>query len=225
MSWVVTFDLDDTLYLERDFVRSGFAAVGAWLATERGVRGFESCAWRLFEAGRRGDVFDRVLPRLGVDPDGALIRRLVRVYREHLPTIRLEPAAADLLGRLGGRCRLAVLTDGFHETQRRKIKSLGLESTCRPIVCTDRWGREHWKPSPKGFLHVQETLGAAPERCIYIGDNPAKDFRAPKGLGWRTLRLRHPQGEHAGASAASPRDEADATVTSLDQVAVDDLLA
>ena len=36
MSWVVTFDLDDTLYLERDFVRSGFAAVGAWLATERG---------------------------------------------------------------------------------------------------------------------------------------------------------------------------------------------
>ena len=225
MSWVVTFDLDDTLYLERDFVRSGFAAVGAWLATERGVRGFESCAWRLFEAGRRGDVFDRVLPRLGVHPDGALIRRLVRVYREHLPTIRLEPAAADLLARLAGRCRLAVLTDGYHETQRRKIRALGLEARCRPIVCTDLWGREHWKPSPKGFLHIQEALGAAPERCIYIGDNPAKDFRAPKHLGWRTLRLRHPQGEHASASAASPQDEADASVTSLDQVAIDDLLA
>jgi putative hydrolase of the HAD superfamily len=147
------------------------------------------------------------------------------VYREHLPTIRLEPAAADLLARLSGRCRLALLTDGFHETQRRKIAALGLESSCRPIVCTDLWGREHWKPSPKGFLHIQEALEAAPERCIYIGDNPTKDFRAPKGLGWRTLRLCHPQGEHARAAAASPRDEADATVTSLDQVTIGDLLA
>jgi putative hydrolase of the HAD superfamily len=224
MSWVVTFDLDDTLYLERDFVRSGFAAVGAWLATERGVRGFEACAWRLFEAGRRGDIFDRALPRLGVAPDGALIRRLVRVYREHLPAIALEPAAADLLARLSGRCRLAVLTDGYHDTQRRKIAALALDTRCRPIVCTDQWGREHWKPDPRGFLHIQQALEAPPERCIYIGDNPAKDFRAPKALGWRTLRLRHPQGEHARAAPASPLDDADVTVTSLAEVNVADLL-
>jgi putative hydrolase of the HAD superfamily len=74
-------------------------------------------------------------------------------------------------------------------------------------------------------LHIQDALGAAPERCIYIGDNPAKDFRAPKALGWRTLRVRHPQGEHARASAGSPLDEADTTVTSLAEVAVADLLA
>ena len=94
MSCVVTFDLDDTLYLERDFVRSGFAAVGAWLATERGVRGFEACAWRLFEAGRRGDIFDRVLPRLGVAPERALIRRAG-------PGV--PGASADDPARAGGR--------------------------------------------------------------------------------------------------------------------------
>jgi putative hydrolase of the HAD superfamily len=225
MSSVVAFDLDDTLYLERDYVRSGFAAAGGWLATERGVRGFEACAWRLFENGQRGDIFDRVLPRLGIEPERALIQRLVRVYREHLPRIRLEPAAADLLARLTGRCRVAVLTDGFHETQRRKIAALGLASRCRPIVCTDRWGRDHWKPCPRGFEHIQEVLDAPPERCIYIGDNPAKDFRAPRSLGWRTLRVRHPQGEHAAAIAASPRDDADATVISLAQVSVSELLA
>ena len=225
MSSVVAFDLDDTLYLERDYVRSGFAAVGGWLATERGVRGFEACAWRLFENGRRGDIFDRVLPRLGIEPERALIQRLVRVYREHLPRIRLEPAAADLLARLTDRCRVAILTDGFHETQRRKIAALGLEPRCRPIVCTDRWGRDHWKPCPRGFEHIQEALAAPPGRCIYIGDNPAKDFRAPRSLGWRTLRVRHPQGEHAAVVAASPLDDADATVTSLAQVSVSELLA
>jgi putative hydrolase of the HAD superfamily len=74
-------------------------------------------------------------------------------------------------------------------------------------------------------VHIQNALGAAPECCIYIGDNPAKDFRAPKALGWRTLRLRHPQGEHARAAAASPLDDADQTVTDLDQVSAGDLLA
>jgi putative hydrolase of the HAD superfamily len=224
MTRVVVFDLDDTLYLERDFVRSGFAAVGGWLEANYGVGAFEAHAWDLFLAGRRGDVFDRALPQLGLDPQPALIRRLVAVYREHLPTIRLEPAAADLLAALSGRCRLAVLTDGYHDTQRRKIAALALDTRCRPIICTDRWGREHWKPDPRGFLHIQQALEAPPERCIYIGDNPAKDFRAPKALGWRTLRLRHPQGEHARAAPASPLDDADVTVTSLAEVNVADLL-
>ena len=224
MTRVVVFDLDDTLYLERDFVRSGFAAVGGWLAAHYGVSDFEAHAWDLFLAGRRGDVFDCALPSLSLDPQPALIRRLVAIYRDHLPTIRLEPAAAELLGDLRGRCRLAVLTDGFHGTQRRKSAALGLDGRCRPIVCTDQWGREHWKPSPRGFLHIQQALEASPERCIYIGDNPAKDFRAPKALGWRTLRVRHALGEHARAAAASPLDDADTTVTSLAEVTVADLL-
>jgi putative hydrolase of the HAD superfamily len=224
MSRVVVFDLDDTLYLERDFVRSGFAAVGSWLKAHHDVSDFEAHAWDLFLAGARGDVFDRVLPRLGLEPQPALIQRLVGVYREHLPAIRLEPAAADLLAALCGRCRLAVLTDGYHDTQRRKIAALGLDARCHPIVCTDQWGREHWKPSPRGFLHLQRALEASPERCIYIGDNPAKDFRAPKALGWGTLRVRHPLGEHARAAAAAPPDEADATVASLAEVTPADLL-
>jgi putative hydrolase of the HAD superfamily len=224
MTRVVVFDLDDTLYLERDFVHSGFAAVGEWLAAHYGVSDFAAHAWDLFLAGRRGDVFNRVLPGLGLEPQPDLIQHLIGVYREHRPRIQLEPAAGALLAALDGRCRLAVLTDGHHDTQRRKVAALGLETRCRPIVCTDQWGRAHWKPSARGFLHIQQVLEAPPERCIYIGDNPAKDFRAPKTLGWRTLRLRHPLGEHARAAAASPRDEADATVTSLADVAVADLL-
>lgn len=224
MTPVVVFDLDDTLYLERDFVRSGFAAVGAWLAAHHGVGDFETHAWGLFLAGRRGDVFDRTLPRLGLQPEAALIRSLVGVYREHQPQIRLEPATADLLSELSGRARLAVLTDGYHDTQRRKVAALALEAWCRPVVCTDQWGREHWKPSPRGFLHLQQAFEVPPEGCIYIGDNPAKDFRAPRALGWRTLRVRHPLGEHARADAASPLDQADATVTGLAEVRVADLL-
>jgi putative hydrolase of the HAD superfamily len=224
MTRVVVFDLDDTLYLERDFVRSGFAAVGRWLEAHYGVNDFEAYAWDLFLAGGRGDVFDRTLPQIGLEPQPELLRRLVGVYRQHPPTIRLEPTATELLSALSGRCALAVLTDGHHDTQARKIAALGLEARCRLIVCTDQWGREHWKPSPRGFLHIQRALEAPPERCIYIGDNPAKDFRAPRALGWRTLRVRHALGEHACAAAASALDDADRTVSSLAEVTVADLL-
>jgi len=57
---VVVFDLDDTLYLERDYVRSGFRAVDAWLAS-RGILGFFGEAWANFENGLRGKAFDRAL--------------------------------------------------------------------------------------------------------------------------------------------------------------------
>ena len=135
---VVVFDLDDTLYLERDFVRSGFAAVEAWLAVQHGVCDFQAHAWELFLAGRRGDVFDGALPMVGLEPRPALIERLVEIYREHRPTIGLEPAASDLLAALSGRCRLALLTDGYHDTQRRKVAALALEVWCDPVVCTDQ---------------------------------------------------------------------------------------
>ena len=37
MRRAVVFDIDDTLYLERDYVRSGFTAAGAWARTELGL--------------------------------------------------------------------------------------------------------------------------------------------------------------------------------------------
>ena len=49
----LVFDLDDTLYLERDFARSGFAAAGDWLQQELGIGGFAETGWRIFEAGDR----------------------------------------------------------------------------------------------------------------------------------------------------------------------------
>jgi len=53
MASVVVLDMDDTLFLERDYVLSGFAAVDAVVAKEHGLKGFSESAWRLFCAGVR----------------------------------------------------------------------------------------------------------------------------------------------------------------------------
>ena len=87
---LVAFDLDDTLYPEREFVHSGFTAVARHL-DDLGVIEVESflhAATSLFAAGARGNVFDLALERLAVVFPAERMGELVRVYREHQPQIR-----------------------------------------------------------------------------------------------------------------------------------------
>src|SRR3546814_14266579 len=89
---VLVFDLDDTLYLERDYVASGFRAVGQWVLENLGLGGFEERAWRHFAGGSRGRIFDTVLGELGFGGRPDLVARLVSLYRPPQPDIRLAPA-------------------------------------------------------------------------------------------------------------------------------------
>src|SRR5438270_652065 len=86
----LVFDLDDTLFAESEFVRSGFRAAGAWLHQNRGRIGFAGEAERLFAAGHRGRIFDEALTQLGAPVDPTLVQQLVTVYREHTPHLTLS---------------------------------------------------------------------------------------------------------------------------------------
>lgn len=205
--WCVVFDVDDTLYLERDYVRSGFTAVEEWLRSRRRLDGFADRAWRRFEAGGRGDIFDRTLTDLTGAADGQLVAQLVQVYRSHVPSIQLLPDADACMGALStGGARLAVITDGPAVSQRAKIKALGLPTRCDPIIVTAELGGDAGKPSPKSFERVMQLASVSGRRCIYVADNPAKDFKAPRALGWTTVRVRRIAGLHASAESGSDVD-------------------
>lgn len=215
----LVLDLDDTLYPERDYVRSGFRAADGWLRGRRAREGFFAAAWTLFEAGRRGRIFDEALDQLGVPEAAALVPQLVDVYRAHEPEIALFPDAVALLDWAAGRHALAIITDGHAAVQRRKLRALGLEARVPEIVVTDELGRDCWKPHPAAFERVMRRFGGAPDGFIYVGDNPRKDFLAPKRLGWRTVRVRRPGGEH-GDYAATAAEEAEFSVGDLQDLRV-----
>jgi len=214
----VAFDLDDTLYPERDFVRSGFAAVGDWLHRRRGGAGFADAAWSLFEEGCRGDVFDRALPKIGIAPEASLLGAMVRVYREHKPSgLRLFPDAAQALRELKSVYALGLITDGFATTQRNKIEALGLEKDFSALICSDQWGRDYWKPDPRPYLELMARFSLAGDECAYVGDNPAKDFAGAKALGWRVLQVKRPDGLYRD-EAPPPGGEPDLRLDSLDRL-------
>ena len=172
--WV--FDIDDTLYLERDYVVSGFEAVGRWLAEVQGIQGFGEAAIARFESGARRNTFNLALADMGRPNEPELVGEMVKQYRMHAPKIALADDAQTLLSRLVDFRSIAVISDGPLDSQSRKAEALALTSIARPILLTDRWGPEFSKPHERAFCEVEAALGLAGDQLVYVADNPTEGF-------------------------------------------------
>ncbi len=210
---MIVLDLDDTLYLERDYALSGFRHVGAYVEGVEGFAGFAEACIRRFEAGERRTIFDSAALEVGLSLGEDLLDRLVDEYRSHKPRIELCPDAAAFLQRVSGP--LGLITDGAAVSQWQKIDALGIRPFLSEIRVTGDWPPGFGKPHERAFVEM-ESATTAPT-LWYIGDNPAKDFVTPKKRGWRTIQIWRPGGIHdpnpPGAAFA-----ADTTVESFDEV-------
>jgi len=215
---VVVFDVDDTLYPERSFAFSGFAAVADWLRSRVACSIDPAARMReLFEAGERGHVFDRLLAEMGCDEAEVLVPAMIERYRSHTPAIKLYDDADAALGRWAGSFRLGLISDGPLDMQQGKIEALGLPGRVGRIILSDQWGRSFWKPHPRPYLEIEAAWGLRGQRCLYIADNSEKDFIAPRQLGWRTVRVRRSDGIYAQA-LPPPGGEPEYEVSLLDQI-------
>lgn len=201
MNRVIVFDLDDTLYSEHDYVESGFRAVSEYLLENHSIDDFFSVAWQLFCSGERGSIFNQALLGIGLSDDSDLITALVEVYREHTPNIQLFSDGRWALDYFYKRVPLALISDGYLVTQQKKAEALGLNKFFDEMYFTDQWGRKSWKPSPCAFEKVEEKFNASGEGCVYIADNPTKDFVSPNKMGWLSVCVERKGGEYLSAQA------------------------
>jgi len=84
MTTTVIFDLDDTLYDEIDFCRSGFRAVAQHVAALSDAHSAEDALaafWRAFSTGDCDSTFNLGLAALGIPYDDHLIGTLVEIDR------------------------------------------------------------------------------------------------------------------------------------------------
>jgi putative hydrolase of the HAD superfamily len=212
----VVFDLDDTLYLECDYVRSGFRAV----ADEIGLTlpALRETAFEMlytdFLDGNRGHNFERLVAALPAMGTAVSVTRMIEIYRGHTPDIQPMPGAEQLLGELSAR-RIAcgLITDGWQHQQIAKLDALRLRPFFNRIIANETTDR--FKPDSRSFLQMQHDLGADGRRCWYVADNPSKDFIAPRQLGWKSIRLKRPGQLWAHLDAG---EAADFTVSGLDAV-------
>jgi len=201
----IAFDLDDTLYPEREYALSGFRAVAEWAEAALGIprRQVFGELQGLFESGVRRNSFDRWLDGHGL-PTDTWLSEMVNRYRAHVPEVAPFPGVVELLDNLYGSYRMAILTQGYAAGQRSKIKALGVEHYFETILILDETEREQWKPSRRAFERLLAQLNLGSDEVAYIGDNPEKDFYGARQVGIRTVRVWRPGGEHAHKEPIDP---------------------
>jgi putative hydrolase of the HAD superfamily len=214
---LIVFDLDDTLYLERDYALSGYDAVADWLRDRHKVEGFAETCRALLDSGQRAKIFDRALAQHGVAADAELIEQLVSIYRSHTPRIALASDAARYLGGRGDGFVSALITDGPEAMQQAKVRALGLDRIISCIVCTGSFGPGFGKPHPRGFETVEAWASTFGRPLVYVADNPLKDFVTARRRGWRTVCISRPDRVHR-ISPPDPDHEADRCIVSLDEL-------
>jgi putative hydrolase of the HAD superfamily len=185
---VVVFDLDDTLYDEMTYVKSGFKAVAQYVGKEFNLSKkilFKQLVAALEDG--RGTIFDAVLKRNNIYTKKT-VKKCLSIYRNHKPDIKLSKEGRDCLLRFKDY-PLYIVTDGNKLVQYNKIKALKIEKLVKFYFITHRYGKGCSKPSPYCFNKICKKEGVTPENVVYIGDNVTKDFVGIKPLGFRTIHI------------------------------------
>jgi len=184
------FDLDDTLYDEKQFVKGGFEAVSLYISERYNVskNAFYQTLLKTLEKEGRGHTFDIALKRFGLYKKG-LVTKLVQIYRNHKPRLFLYPDAHAVLSKLKNNYKLGLITDGNQRVQRKKVQVLKIKDFFNVIIFTNHYGIEKQKPSPFPYQKAIEKLGVKPTETIYVGDNSYKDFIGAKKVGIYTIRV------------------------------------
>ena len=200
----VLFDLDDTLV--------AFAAVreASWLQvcheyhrgnrkisvlkTYENIRKHNDRYWsdeknyregRLAIEAARRQVVSAAFNELGLPSKDA------HILADRFSIVRLEnmyvlPGVEHTLQALLDRhYRMALITNGDCDTQRKKIKRLAIAKYFKHVLIEEEIG--FGKPDQRIYLEALSYFGVSPEESWMVGDNLSLDIAAPQSLGIRGI--------------------------------------
>jgi putative hydrolase of the HAD superfamily len=213
---LVLFDLDDTLYQEKQFVMSAFKSISKYLSKKYNIK-YDKIFKILkddFNKGLRKKNFNVLIKKLQlIDED---VDYLVRIYRNHKPEISLYNDAEYILNKLKKTIKLGLVTDGYIATQQNKISSLKIKNYFDVIIINSPKDNID-KKNPKIFNKIIKKLKVNPKDTVYVGDNPLKDFIASKKIGIHTVRIKRKSGEYSKFKVEGSID-ADFVISNLNEL-------
>lgn len=183
----VVFDLDDTLYSEKNYVRSGYRKIAQ---NYPDIENAEERLWNSFLKGEK--AIDKVFDEANLDEKEK--KNALNIYRTHMPVIELYAGVSGMLSRIKNKGKkIGIITDGRPDGQKNKIKALKLDVD-QVIITDELGGIQYRKPNKKAFELMQNRWKIAFNEMVYIGDNVTKDFIAPKELGMKVIYFKNADG-------------------------------
>jgi len=175
---VFVFDLDDTLYQEKDYLISAFNEIAEHYRIYD-----DAINQKMIDLFYNGEnVFSYLIhnyPSVTSDKNF-----LLKLYREHKPSISLSSDTIRFLSEVKkSGIKTGLLSDGRTFTQRNKLEALGLSDYFDKVVVSEEFGSE--KPDIRNYKAFYELNYKG--NFFYFGDNLLKDFITPNKLGWETI--------------------------------------
>jgi len=212
MRRAIVFDLDQTLYPERRFALSGFAAVSREVERRCGVPSRDAFAvLRRTLDGGRPNALQTLCARF--DLPAPLVLELRTVIRTHTPRLRLPRESAEVLRAMRPDWRVGILTNGLPATQANKVAALDLASRVDAVVYAEDTGPG--KPDRAAFDCVLRKLDVDAAAAVFVGDDLWADVYGARNAGLRTIRIE--RWSRPSVGRALPED-ADAVVGTLRDV-------
>ena len=130
--------------------------------------------------------FNQTFKNLGLD-DFELSMKVNEAYLDATTYKKeLVPVAEEMLKTLKSRgYKLYVITNGFLEVQKRKMRNSGIEQLFDMSIISDEAGA--LKPSRQFFDYAFEKTGAVPSETLVIGDDPEADIAGAVDYGLKCI--------------------------------------
>ena len=195
----VYFDLDDTLLDHRHAERAAlndvmgdFPSLFAGYDLDEVHDTYHRINKPLWKAYAQGDIdkravkqqrFRRLLDALDSDTGQApsVHERYLKRYGAHW---RYMPGAQAAFARVAEQYGVGILTNGFSETQQRKMNKFpALRKTAASVIICEEVG--HLKPHPAVFAHATEQARVTPSEILYVGDSYTSDVQGSARAGWK----------------------------------------
>lgn len=147
---------------------------GLWLQYQNGAIGREQLQRTRFE---------RTMASLGIlsERSDEIGKRYMEVYREYWCWI---DGAEEALEQISGRFPVGFITNGFLETQHKKIEQMELTRFSNLFIISEEIGV--MKPHHKVFDTAAEKAGKPHKTILYVGDSYTSDIIGGKNAGWKT---------------------------------------
>lgn len=124
--------------------------------------------------------------RLGVNAESFVEKFSLDYIRESPNKTKLFPKAIETLDYLKSKgYRMFLLTNGFVEVQKVKIRDSKLEPFFERMITSEEVGYQ--KPNEKIFEYALEIVKAKKNECLMIGDDLESDIEGAQNFGIDTV--------------------------------------
>ncbi len=194
----IIFDLDDTLYPQTEYTKQ------CMYNSCRIIRKYFDIQTEVLH-----NAIDRILSKNGIESrhnyddlweylniDGKnYMPEILEAFHNAQPQIKLFENTENILKKLSDLgYTLSIITDGPIKVQSYKIKKLKIEEYFTKIIYTENFGSTGRKPSSIAFKTLLSELNTLANECIYVGNDPKRDFIPAKEVGMHSIRIL--QGEY-----------------------------